>query len=134
MSDKVQPVFILNGDSSRTKGREAQKNNIEAAKLYQQFFVEDGYYRYYESSAQGTQIMRVIPVQRTLQPDQRILDSEEAHRIIDAVQHISLVPCPCRTRTERSGCRVRSIQGPATGHSTCSPRLALKRFPFWLRR
>ncbi|MBR9693147.1 thermosome subunit [Candidatus Woesearchaeota archaeon] len=33
MSDNIQPVFILNGDSSRTKGREAQKNNIEAAKL-----------------------------------------------------------------------------------------------------
>ena len=33
MSDNVQPVFILNSDSSRTKGKEAQRMNIEAARL-----------------------------------------------------------------------------------------------------
>lgn len=32
-SDNIQPVFILNNDSTRTKGREAQRMNIEAAKL-----------------------------------------------------------------------------------------------------
>jgi hypothetical protein len=31
--DNVQPVFILNNESTRTKGREAQRMNIEAAKL-----------------------------------------------------------------------------------------------------
>lgn len=32
-NENIQPVFILNNESSRTKGREAQRMNIEAAKL-----------------------------------------------------------------------------------------------------
>ncbi|UCD85566.1 MAG: 4Fe-4S dicluster domain-containing protein, partial [Deltaproteobacteria bacterium] len=43
-----------------------------------------------------------------------ILDTEEAHRIIEAVDHIALVPCPCRTRTEKLGnreCQDRSPVG-----------------------
>jgi len=80
-------------------------HDLDAAKLYQRFFIEDGYYKYYESSEQGTQLMRVIPVQRSVRPGQKILDSEEAHRIIDAVSNLSLVPCPCRTRTEKLGIR-----------------------------
>jgi ferredoxin len=84
---------------------ETGPHDLEAAKLYQQFFIQDGFYKYYESSEQGTQIMRVIPVQRSVREGQKILDSEEAHRIIDAVSNISLVPCPCRTRTEKLGIR-----------------------------
>ncbi len=32
-SDNVQPIFILNDETTRTKGREAQRMNIQAAKL-----------------------------------------------------------------------------------------------------
>ncbi len=85
--------------------KEVGPDDIEAAKLYQQFFIKEGYYKYYESSEKGTQLMRVIPVRRTLKHGQKILDTEEAHKIIDSVDHISLVPCPCRTRTEKLGIR-----------------------------
>ncbi len=84
---------------------EVGPDDIEAAELYQQFFIKDGYYKYYESSEKGTQIMRVIPVQRTIRQGQKILATEEAHKIIDAVSNIQLVPCPCRTRTEKMGIR-----------------------------
>jgi ferredoxin len=80
-------------------------DDVEAARFYQQFFVDDGFYKYYESSEMGTQVLRVIPVERTVESGQKILDTEEAHRIIDAVGDISLVPCPCRTRTEKLGTR-----------------------------
>jgi len=80
-------------------------DDLKAAELYQQFFIKEGYYRYYESSEQGTQIMRVIPVQRSIKHDEKILDTDEAHRIIDAVSNLQLVPCPCRTRTEKMGTR-----------------------------
>jgi Pyruvate/2-oxoacid:ferredoxin oxidoreductase delta subunit len=79
--------------------------DVEAGHLYQQFFINEGYYKYYESSEMGTQVLRVIPVERTLRSGQQILDTEEAHKIIDAVSHLSLVPCPCRTRTEKLGVR-----------------------------
>ena len=47
----------------------------------------------------------MIPVQRAVRPGQKILETEEAHKIIDAVSNLSLVPCPCRTRTEKLGIR-----------------------------
>jgi Pyruvate/2-oxoacid:ferredoxin oxidoreductase delta subunit len=80
-------------------------DDLEAARLYQQFFVKDGFYKYYESSAKGTQIMRVIPVKRTVRHGQKVLDNEEAHKIISSVKHLRLLPCPCRVRTEKLGIR-----------------------------
>ncbi len=84
---------------------EIEPDDLEAAKLYLKFFIEEGYYKYYESSKKGTQIMRVIPVEKSVRFEEKILDTEEAHHIIDAVDNISLVPCPCRTRTEKLGIR-----------------------------
>ncbi len=80
-------------------------DDVEAGQLYQQFFIKEGFYKYYESSEKGTQIVRVIPVERTVRAGQKILETEEAHNIIDAVSNLSLVPCPCRTRTEKLGIR-----------------------------
>ncbi len=82
-----------------------QPEDLEAAKLYQQFFIKEGFYKYYESSEKGTPTMRVIPVRRSLEPSQKILDTEEAHKIIQSANHLALVPCPCRTRTEKLGIR-----------------------------
>ncbi len=84
---------------------ETKPDDLKAAELYQQFFIKDEYYKYYESTAMGTQLMRVVPVERTLHPEQTILDSENAHKIIEAADKIRLVPCPCRTRTEKMGIR-----------------------------
>lgn len=80
-------------------------DDIRAAELYQDYFIKEGYYKYYESSEQGTQIMRVIPVMRTIEHEEKVLDTEEAHRIIDAIEPLALVPCPCRTRAEKLGVR-----------------------------
>jgi len=85
--------------------KELGPDDVEAAQLYQQFFIKEGFYKYYESSEKGTQVMRVIPVQRAVRSGQKILETEEAHEIIDAVSNLSLVPCPCRTRTEKLGIR-----------------------------
>ncbi len=82
-----------------------EAGDTEAARLYQQFFIDEKFYRYYQSSEMETQVMRVIPVERTLRAEQKILDTEEAHKIIDAAAILSLVPCPCRTRTEKLGTR-----------------------------
>jgi Pyruvate/2-oxoacid:ferredoxin oxidoreductase delta subunit len=85
--------------------KEVGPDDLEAGQLYQQFFIKDGFYKYYENSEKGTRVVRVIPVQRTVRPGQQILETEEAHKIIDGVSNLSLVPCPCRTRTEKLGIR-----------------------------
>ena len=84
---------------------EVGPDDLEAANLYQQFFIRDGFYKYYESSEEGTPIMRVIPVESAVEHDQKVLDTEEAHKIIDACDNLTLVPCPCRVRTEKMDTR-----------------------------
>jgi len=84
---------------------ETSDEDIRASELYREYFIKDGYYKYYEGSEKGTPTWRTIPVNRTIRSDQRILDNEEAHAIIDAATDIALVPCPCRTRTEKLGIR-----------------------------
>ena len=80
-------------------------DDVAAAKLYQQFFIKEGFYKYYESSEKGTPVMRVIPVMRSIEPRQKVLDTEEAHRVIRDCREIAMVPCPCRTRAEKLGSR-----------------------------
>jgi ferredoxin len=97
-------------------------DDVAAARLYKKYFVEDGYSRYYQASLKGTSITRVIPVRRAIKFEEKVLDTEEAHDIIDAVDRLRLVPCPCRTRAHKLDerqCRDRNPIGfcIATGRS-----------------
>ncbi len=82
-----------------------EPDDLEAARLYQDFFIKDGLYKRYESSDQGTPVGRTIVVNKSLQSGEKALDWEEAYAVIDTAKHIQLVPCPCRTRTEKMGIR-----------------------------
>jgi len=84
---------------------EKKPEDLEAIRLYKEFFIKEGYYKYYESSEKGTPVMRVIPVERTIEHGQQVLKGEEALRLIDDLpgDQLALVPCPCRTRTEKLG-------------------------------
>ncbi len=91
---------------------EASEDDLKAGELYQQFFIKDGYAKYYEGSEQGTPTWRTIPVKRSIRSGQKVLDSEEAHAIIDNALELTLVPCPCRTRAEKLGARECQDQNP----------------------
>jgi ferredoxin len=86
---------------------EVKPSDLEAAELYQDYFIKDKFYRYYEGSMKGTPIFRTIPVEMSIEQQQRVLPAEEAHDFIlnHAPQELALVPCPCRTRTEKMGVR-----------------------------
>ncbi|MBI9075833.1 MAG: 4Fe-4S binding protein, partial [Desulfatibacillum sp.] len=86
---------------------EVKPDDLKAAELYQDFFIKDGFYKYYEGSAKGTPVFRTIPVDKAIEEGQRVLEAEEAHDFIlhHAPEEMALVPCPCRTRTEKMGVR-----------------------------
>jgi Pyruvate/2-oxoacid:ferredoxin oxidoreductase delta subunit len=86
---------------------EIKPGDIEASKLYEEYFVKSGFYRKYETVKEGTPAGRVIPIDRTIDANQKVLAAEEAHDYIlnHAEDDLALVPCPCRTRTEKLGTR-----------------------------
>jgi len=78
-----------------------------AGKLHREFFVADKYYKHYQTSEAGTPSLRTIPIQKSIAPGEKILSSEEAHELINNLNHedLLLAPCPCRTRQETLGAR-----------------------------
>jgi len=82
-------------------------NDIEAANLYLDFFIEKGYNRYYETSEKGTPVFRTIPIEQSIQCGEKILEWEEVKRFLNSLDHgdLAMVPCPCRSRTEKLGIR-----------------------------
>ena len=86
---------------------EIKPDDLKAAELYQDYFIKDKFYRYYEGSMKGTPVFRTIPVEMSIEAGQRVLPAEEAHDFIlnHAPGELALVPCPCRTRTEKMGIR-----------------------------
>ncbi|RJP18708.1 MAG: 4Fe-4S dicluster domain-containing protein [Candidatus Abyssobacteria bacterium SURF_5] len=93
------------------------KDTLEAGKLYQDFFIKDGFYKFYESSAAGTPLRRAIPVEQSIDTGQEVLSHEDLAMFLDHanMDAIALVPCPCRTRTERLGIRECKENNPV-GH------------------
>jgi len=86
---------------------EIKADDLEAAELYQDYFIKDEFYRYYEGTKKGTPVFRTIPVNTVIEAEQRVLSAEEAHDFImnHAPDEMALAPCPCRTRTEKMGIR-----------------------------
>ncbi len=82
-------------------------NDLEAAKLYQQFYIKEHFFKYYATSEKGTPMLRAIPVNKAIHPETKTFDAEEAHAFIKGLgtKDLALVPCPCRTRTEKLGIR-----------------------------
>jgi len=80
-----------------------KSDDLEAAKLYQQFYIKEKYYKYYATSEKGTPMLRSIPVEHAIHPETKTFKSEEAHEYIQnlGTEDLALVPCPCRTRTEK---------------------------------
>jgi ferredoxin len=84
-----------------------KSDDLEAAELYQQFFIKEKYYKYYATTEKGTPSLRTIPVEHAIHPETKSLETEEAHAYIKnlGTETLALVPCPCRTRTEKMGIR-----------------------------
>jgi Pyruvate/2-oxoacid:ferredoxin oxidoreductase delta subunit/DNA-binding Lrp family transcriptional regulator len=93
---------------------------IKAAELYQQFFIEDKFYHRYTSSDKGTPMTRVVPVNKALEYECKVLSAEEIHDIFDTCQTpIMVTDCPCRKRTETLGIREEKCKKKFPIEETC---------------
>ena len=86
---------------------ELKPDDLEAAELYQQYFIKEKFYKYYATSGKGTPFLRAIPVEQAIDREEKTFNAEEAHEYIQNLQteDLALVPCPCRTRTEKMDIR-----------------------------
>ncbi len=75
------------------------------ADLSRKFFIEDKYYKKWETSWKGTPYMRVLTVSEEIDPDHEIMPLEEVYSIIDRNSSFAVIDCPCRLRAEISGVR-----------------------------
>ncbi|TFG13386.1 MAG: hypothetical protein EU535_05080 [Promethearchaeota archaeon] len=83
-----------------------QRLGRKGAELYQQFFIEEKFYKRYESSDAGTSMTRIVPIDSSIDHKSEILNAEEIHRIFDECKGpIVITDCPCRNRTEILGIR-----------------------------
>lgn len=102
----ILPVLPLTVNLHQFRN-ETNEDALKAAKLYQDFYIKDGFYRFYESSAAGTPQRRAVPVGESVSSGQQILSHEEIGHYLDQANMgaMALVPCPCRNRTEKLGIR-----------------------------
>lgn len=95
-----------------------QRLGKKGAELYQQFFIKEKYYKRYESSDAGTSLMRVVPVNKSIECETEIANVEEIHNIInDCTEPIVITDCPCRNRAEILG--IRECKGKYPIHESC---------------
>ena len=75
------------------------------ADLSRKFFIEDKYYKKWETSYKGTPYMRVLTVNEQIDPSHEIMPIEEVYSILDKHSSFTLFDCPCRLRAGISGVR-----------------------------
>jgi len=75
------------------------------ADLSRKFFIEDKYYKKWETSWKGTPYMRVLTVSEEIDPEHEIIPLEEVYSIIDKNNSFAVIDCPCRLRAGISGVR-----------------------------
>jgi len=78
---------------------------LELAELSRKFYLEDEYWRTWNSSYKGTPYMRVLTVNEEIEPGHEIVPLEEVYSLIEGIDQFALQPCPCRNRAEIQGVR-----------------------------
>jgi len=68
----------------------------KGAELYKQFFIEERFYRRYQSSDMGTPMTRIVPVGTSIDHQSEIRNAEEIHQLLDSCREpIVITDCPC---------------------------------------
>ena len=109
---------LMNMGFKLPKARE--RLGIKAAELYQQFFIEEKFYKRYESSDAGTSVTRVVPINKSIDHESDVSNYEEIHGIIDeCLGPIVITDCPCRARTDALDIREKQCKKSFPIEGTC---------------
>ena len=92
---------------------------IKAAQLWEQFFVDEKFYKHYTASKKGNTVNRVVPVNTAIHYESKVNTAEEIHGIIDECSEpIVATDCPCRSRQDTLG-NVRECKDKFPIEETC---------------
>ena len=117
-SHYITMPHLMNMGFKLPKTRE--RLGIKAAELYQQFFIEEKFYKRYESSDAGTSVTRVVPIDKSIDHETDVSNYEEIHGIIDeCIGPIVVTDCPCRARTDALGIREEKCKKTFPIEGTC---------------
>jgi hypothetical protein len=99
----IIPILVNHHPFRNTDDEET----LRAGKLYEEYYIKDGFYKFYESSAAGTPYRRAVPVDQSIAAGQQVLSHEEIDAFLDGANMglYALAPCPCRNRKEKLGTR-----------------------------
>jgi ferredoxin/DNA-binding Lrp family transcriptional regulator len=98
------PLFVYDIPFILKKNIE-HKDAKKFAELSRKFFIEDQYYKTWQTSRKGVPRVRVLTVSEEIEPENEIVPIEEVYKIIDQWDDFAIIPCPCRQRSEVEGIR-----------------------------
>jgi len=81
------------------------ENAKKLAELATKIFEEEGYYKKFQTTQEGTPRMRILTVSEEIEPGHEIVPVEEVYSIIEQNTDFALLPCPCRNRADIMGGR-----------------------------
>ncbi|MFX1446413.1 MAG: hypothetical protein ACFFHV_23720 [Promethearchaeota archaeon] len=98
------PLFVHDGPFLIAKTYKS-KDATKFAELGIKFVYEEGYYKKWQNTKDGTPRNRILTVSEKIEPGQEIIPAEEVYSIIEQNNDFAVVPCPYRNRTEIAGIR-----------------------------
>ncbi|MBY8987681.1 MAG: 4Fe-4S binding protein, partial [Candidatus Lokiarchaeota archaeon] len=98
------PLFVYDIPFILKKNIE-HKDSKKFAELSRKFFIDDKYYKTWQTSRKGTPRFRVLTVSEEIESEKEIIPIEEVYKIIDRWEDFAIIPCPCRQRKEVEGIR-----------------------------
>lgn len=75
------------------------------AQLGKRYFYDEGYYKRWQTTSDGTPRTRILTVSEQIELTDEIVPIEEVNTIIDQFNDFAVVPCPCRNKEEINGTR-----------------------------
>lgn len=89
-------VYAVNYNSEKAK---------KFAELGTKYYYEEGYYKKFQTTKDGTPRQRILTVSEKIDPKDEIVPIEEVYTILDQFDDFAQIPCACRNREEINGTR-----------------------------